>query len=92
MVLDGSEEQDQTNKWKCQGGGSSSLQEGTVSWCVPPAPEVFKLRLGGHHQRGGSGCELCCSALLFCPSQRSRVPMRVGSRCVAVFLIEIFKD
>lgn len=90
MVLARSEEQDQTNKWKCQGGGSSSLQERTVSWCVPPAPEAFKLGLGGHHQRGGSGCELCCSALLFCPGQRSRTPMRVAG--VAVFLIEIFKD
>ena len=54
-----------TNKRKLQGGHSSAVQEKTGSWRVPPAPEVFKPRLGGHHQGWGRGGEVSCSACVF---------------------------
>ena len=80
-----------TNKRKLQGESSSSVQERTGSWCVPPGPDVFKLRLGGHHQ-GEEGVERFPVLLACSSSQCSRVLRRVGSRCVTIFQTEIFKD
>lgn len=92
------EAQEQTNRWKLQGGGFSSVQDRIAwenkmpcEWLSALPREVVTLRLDGHHQALGSGCEVCYSAPVFRPSQGSWVPMS-GRWCVAAFLIEIFKD